>query len=111
MGTVKPVAVLDTENWQKNVLGDFDGNGVLDLFHCKSGDSYSDNVIKISDKFNIIESGEWRVWKFSNWSNSEFNDWINKAVPYGIDINGDNRTDMLIEYPEGNKYCLGGTHK
>ena len=108
MGTVKPVAVSDTENWQKNVLGDFDGNGVLDLFHCKSGDSYSDNVIKISDKFNIIESGEWRVWKFSNWSNSEFNDWINKAVPYGIDINGDNRTDMLIEYPEGNNIVWVG---
>ena len=104
MGTVKPVAVSDTENWQKNVLGDFDGNGVLDLFHCKSGDSYSDNVIKISDKFNIIESGEWRVWQDGHQSSSEGNDWIDRAVPYGMDINGDNRTDLLIQYQEQNNH-------
>ena len=101
MGTVKPVAVSDTENWQKNVLGDFDGNGVLDLFHCKSGDSYSDNMINYSDKFNIIESGEWRTWEIKHRRvGNEDVDWIDKAVPYGMDINGDNRTDMLIQYQE-----------
>lgn len=101
MGTVKPVAVSDTENWQKNVLGDFDGNGVLDLFHCKSGDSYLDNMINYSDKFNIIESGEWRTWEIKHRRvGNEDVDWIDKAVPYGIDINGDNRTDMLIQYQE-----------
>lgn len=101
MGTVKPVAVSDAKNWQKNVLGDFDGNGVLDLFHCKSGDSYLDNMIDYLDKFNIIESGEWRTWEIKHRRvGNEDVDWIDKAVPYGIDINGDNRTDMLIQYQE-----------
>jgi len=100
MVTVRPVPVSDPNNWPKNVLGDFDGNGVLDLFHCKSGDSYLDNMINYSDKFNIIESGIWRVWQEGNHLTSEGNDWIDKAVPYGIDINGDNRMDVLIQYQE-----------
>lgn len=104
MGTIKPVTVSDSYNWRKSVLGDFDGNGVLDLFHCKSGDSYSDNMINYSDKFNIIESGEWRVWQDGHQSSSEGNDWIDRAVPYGMDINGDNRTDLLIQYQEQNNH-------
>ena len=102
--TVKSVPVSDTKNWQKSVLGDFDGNGVVDLFRCKIGDSYSDNVINYSDKFNIIESGEWRVWQDGHQSSSEGNDWIDRAVPYGMDINGDNRTDLLIQYQEQNNH-------
>ncbi len=104
MGTIKSVPISDTNNWQKSVLGDFDGNGVVDLFRCKIGDSYSDNVINYSDKFNIIESGEWRVWQDGHQSSSEGNDWIDRAVPYGMDINGDNRTDLLIQYQEQNNH-------
>jgi len=102
--TVKYVPVEEIVNWNKSVLGDFDGNGVLDLFRCKIGDSYSDNVINYSDKFNIIESGEWRVWQIGHQSSSEGNDWIDRAVPYGVDINGDNRTDLLIQYQEHNNH-------
>ena len=103
MGTIKPVTVSDSYNWRKSVLGDFDGNGVLDLFHGKSA-SLVNNVINYSDKFNIIESGVWRVWQDGHQSSSEGNDWIDRAVPYGIDINGDNRTDLLIQYQEQNNH-------
>lgn len=102
--TVKYVPVEEIVNWNKSVLGDFDGNGVVDLFRCKIGDSYLDNVINYSDKFNIIESGEWRVWQDGHQSSSEGNDWIDRAVPYGMDINGDNRTDLLIQYQEQNNH-------
>ncbi|MDO4727142.1 MAG: FG-GAP-like repeat-containing protein, partial [Porphyromonadaceae bacterium] len=101
--TVKSVPISDTKNWNKSVLGDFDGNGVLDLFHGKST-SLVNNVINYSDKFNIIESGVWRVWQIGHLSSSEGNDWIDRAVPYSIDIDGDNRTDMLIQYQEQNNH-------
>ena len=65
--TVKYVPVEEIVNWNKSVLGDFDGNGVVDLFRCKIGDSYSDNVINYSDR---SRSEERRVGKEcrSRWS-------------------------------------------
>ncbi len=98
--TVIYVRVEENTNWNKSVLGDFDSNGILDLLNCKSGDSFLDNMLNYSNKFHIVESGSWRVWRIGNEASSIGNDWIEKAAPYAIDINSDNRTDLLIQYHE-----------
>ena len=55
-------------------------------------------ILRIRGKLTI------KVWQDGHQSSSEGNDWIDRAVPYGMDINGDNRTDLLIQYQEQNNH-------